>query len=121
MEGRVSLQGRGSTDHATVYFRGRPLLRLFDKDGQPGIRLRSVPAMNALNELWKAKGPYDVRVTGSDDRPAITVNGRLIVEVLPLDEAAVEARVTAERWKAAIEGALATSTPSDGGGSGGPR
>ena len=117
----MSIQGRGPTDRATLYFRGRPLLKLFDKGGQPGVRARSVPAMNALNELWKTRGPFDVRVAGTEDRPVLTVNGRFIVEVLPLDEPGVDPGVTAGAWKAAVETALAAAARPDGGGAGGAR
>jgi hypothetical protein len=97
----------GPEDRAHIYFHGRDLFSLGDKDGNRTIRSRSLPLIDRLNELWRLEPAPELTVDETNsNRAVIRAGGKSILEVLPGDAPGRDAPAEARRLRDLLTEAL---------------
>ncbi len=92
-----------------ISFNSQELFTLKDKHGLSTIKLRSKPAVEELNRLWRAHRPTTVSVVHKTaGQVGIRINGAPLIDVRPEDASARDLDAVAHRWSAAIEQAFRT-------------
>jgi hypothetical protein len=107
--GHLSPAGTGPGDRAVILFNSHELFTLRDKHGLSTIKLRSKPAVEELNRLWRSHRPITVSVVNKTARQVgIRINGAPLIDVRPEDASERDLDAVAHRWSAAIEKAFRT-------------
>jgi hypothetical protein len=99
------LTAAGPHDEVSIYFQRRKLITLFDRGGRRSLRERSLPAVEALNEMVRAGHGARVSASpGPQGRFAVGVPGRPpVLEVLPGDlQDREDAATVALEWAASL-------------------